>query len=343
MEIVVVAQDKTLTTIGHVRYVAFPPSRELVLILVLDLEFESLVCRGVEQVHSWVAQRSMVLDPLPSGRWRRRASCAASPKAIVFGTRLRNRPTPVHTSLQLERIMCARLSLSLAADPTFFVFAKPGEASPAAAPFLLEMGSPRAALPGYLTYPPYPSHSFVLIFGVYPSISVVPCIPPRQFPAPRIYLPATHLHVRPRLSQFLMSSSQPLARVVRRSPVSPLAASFPSLSSPLLDDVRIGARCGWRASSQSYTGYAFPSSSRRHDRVRPARVSCAAGACGSPHVLSLPRRARRAQRAATEKDLLGGVCGVPGEPIRRSNMRGLMQPRTRCVHASRGGSVCGWR
>jgi hypothetical protein len=131
----------------------------------------------------------MVLDPLPSGRWRRRASCAASPKAIVFGTRLHNRLTPVHTSLQLERIMCARLSLSLAADPTFFVFAKPGEASPAAAPFLLEMGSPRTALPGYLTYPPYPSHSFVLIFGLYPCIYVVSCILPRQFPAPRIYLP----------------------------------------------------------------------------------------------------------------------------------------------------------
>ncbi|KAJ7354065.1 hypothetical protein DFH08DRAFT_1076955 [Mycena albidolilacea] len=73
--------------------------------------------------------------------WGRRASCAASPQAIVFGTRLRNRQTLMHTSLQLLNL-CARLSLSLATDPTFSVFAKP---SPAAAPFLTSSSQPLAS------------------------------------------------------------------------------------------------------------------------------------------------------------------------------------------------------
>jgi hypothetical protein len=81
------------------------------------------------------------------------------------------------------------------------------------------MGSSRAALPGYLTYPPYPSYRFVLIFGVYPSISVVPCIPPRQFLAPRIYLSATHLRVRPRLSQVMGPGPGLCLLLLRTSPL----------------------------------------------------------------------------------------------------------------------------
>ncbi|KAJ7694313.1 hypothetical protein B0H14DRAFT_3530728 [Mycena olivaceomarginata] len=38
----------------------------------------------------------------------------------------RNRPTPAHTSLGLEHIICFRLSLSLATDPTLSVLAKLG-------------------------------------------------------------------------------------------------------------------------------------------------------------------------------------------------------------------------
>jgi hypothetical protein len=52
----------------------------------------------------------------------------------------------------------------------------------------------------HLTYPPYPSHSFVLIFGLYPCISVVSCIPCARVPTPRIHFLATHRCVRLRLS-----------------------------------------------------------------------------------------------------------------------------------------------
>ncbi|KAJ7925753.1 hypothetical protein B0H13DRAFT_2314161 [Mycena leptocephala] len=65
---------------------------------------------------------------------------------------------------------------------------------------MLEMGSSRAASPGYLTYPPYPSHSFVLIFGLHPCISVVLCIPRARAPAPEYTSLVTHLCVRLRLS-----------------------------------------------------------------------------------------------------------------------------------------------
>jgi hypothetical protein len=43
--------------------------------------------------------------------------------------------------------------------------------------------------------PPYPSHSFVFIFSLYPRISVVPCIPRAHVPALRIHFLVTHLRV----------------------------------------------------------------------------------------------------------------------------------------------------
>jgi hypothetical protein len=49
--------------------------------------------------------------------------------------------------------------------------------------------------------PPYALLLSAYIFFRYYLVSVVPCIPPRQFPAPQIYFSATHLCVRPRLSQ----------------------------------------------------------------------------------------------------------------------------------------------
>jgi hypothetical protein len=68
---------------------------------------------------------------------------------------------------------------------------------------LLEMGSSCAASPGYLTYPPYLSHSFVYIFGLYPCIPVALCIPRACVPVHRIHFPAAHLCMRLRLSQEL--------------------------------------------------------------------------------------------------------------------------------------------
>jgi hypothetical protein len=60
----------------------------------------------------------------------------------------------------------------------------------------------RVARLAYL--PPYPSHSFVFIFGLYPRISVVSCIPCARVPALRIHFPATHRRVRLRLSHFVL-------------------------------------------------------------------------------------------------------------------------------------------
>jgi hypothetical protein len=135
----------------------------LVLILVLDLDSESLMRRAVEHVRRWVAQRSVVLNPLPSGRRGRRAPCDASPQTIAFGTRLHNR-LPRTRALNLK---CASGVPSLP-TPSSSSSRNPREASLAAA-------------------------------------------------------------------SFLTSSSR--ASVVRRCPAS-------LLSSPLLDDVRMGARCG---------------------------------------------------------------------------------------------------
>jgi hypothetical protein len=59
--------------------------------------------------------------------------------------------------------------------------------------------------------------------------------------------------------------------------------------------------------------------------------------------LVVHRRCRyRARRAATEKDWLG-VSGARGEPIGRSNMRGLNAgPHAASMHRA-AGSVRGWR
>ncbi|KAJ7301958.1 hypothetical protein DFH08DRAFT_827063 [Mycena albidolilacea] len=93
------------------------------------------------------------------------------------------------------------------------------------------------------------------------------------------------------------------------------------LPSPLLDDARMGAL---RLAGFVRSCPEAPPATRLPlppvDKVgRAGRVSCAAEACGSPYTLSCTAAvARRARRAASEKDLPGGVRGAAGRQASRS-------------------------